>query len=130
MEKKSLPITFLLLLLVVILIPTFVLAINTVDEGYAIPPSTGTTINAHGVCRIVYNNTTGLTYFVPTHSEAEWFAFRFHMPTGVSDAPGCGCPVSCPAKPIGLHDSCADGCGGVCPCDTGLECNGYTCEVP
>ncbi len=134
MEKKSLPLTFLLLLMGAIIVPTLVLAINTVDTGYQLLPRTTMTITAQLNCRIVHNTSLTKAYFVPTKTDNEWLHFRFLTPPEVFTEPCAGCNAYCPGGEGPLHSHCEDGCGGVCPpgCDPGLICDPYTytCEYP
>jgi|GEM_PF-1638847 len=127
MERKSIPLTFFLLLTVIILVPTFVLAINSLMEGYKLLPQTTITINAWKDCKRVTNASRNVTYFVPTASAPEWAAFQAHLPPDVSTSACGGCTPDCAGKECG-----DDGCGGSCgTCTNWPEtCNGgtYQCD--
>ena len=60
-----------------------VYAINTVSTWYQLGNSSSQTIDAHGTCKKVVNN-SGNTYFVPTNTSTEWSNFRSNLPGSVS----------------------------------------------
>ncbi len=135
MERKTIPLTFLFLLLGVILVPTLVLGLNTVDTGYQLNRNSTLTITAQLNCRIVHNNSATLSFFVPTKTNTEWSYFRFLAPYPTINTEPCfGCNAYCPAGEGPLHSNCEDGCGGVCPpgCWSPLVCSPLTgtCEQP
>lgn len=73
---------------IIIALPLIVYAINTVSTGYKSTPSSTHTIDAHGVCKNVTNNSS-ISYFVSTKSSGEWSAFRNNLPSGVSLSDCC-----------------------------------------
>jgi len=75
----------------------FVLAINSVEEGYQVNIGIAQEIDAHGVCKNVTNNTSS-SVFIPTKTDAEWSAFRDNIPSGISLA---DCAV---AGPLGCFE--------------------------
>jgi hypothetical protein len=82
-------------LLVLILVPGVLFAINTVSEGFRINKSNTTaTIDAHGVCAAPTNNSSTNDYFVPTATLAEWASFRSNPPQGVTIG-SCGPVIDC-----------------------------------
>lgn len=63
-------------------------------SSYQVPNGGNTTINEHGVCRVVSNNhPSGQQIFVPTNTGTEWTAFLNGLPTNVT-ADSCA-PIPC-----------------------------------
>lgn len=83
----------LLICLLVLLVPGFTFAINTIAEGFQVA-STVTKIDAYGTCKNV-SATDGQTYFIPTNTQAEWQSVIDHKPDGVVLG---ACTVSCTTK--------------------------------
>lgn len=69
------------------MIPIVVNAIDTADTGYIVETGEKKEIDAHGVCKVVDNETdehgNPINIFVPTKTVAEWEAFRNNLPQHV-----------------------------------------------
>jgi len=88
-----------------------------------------TTVDAHGMCRIVTNNHgSGTDVFIPLRTSPEWNGFLTNLPSGVS-ASTCPPPPPPPPPPLPPPSACpivnSTGCGtyGSAPygagCDSG-----------
>ncbi len=91
-----------------------------------------TTINAHGVCRQVTNN-SGLTIMIPWRTSAEWASFYNRSHSGVTVAT-CGCPAQyVPMQGCGANAPALNvGASIVLSCvGGGYSCNGnFWCPTP
>jgi len=69
--------------------------------SYLVTPSQTVTIDEHGLCKKVTNNSV-LTIFVPTKTSAEWLSFRTNLPSNIALS---DCFVGCLAGtfPASLH---------------------------
>lgn len=124
----------LLLILGIILSPLLVYAINSVDTGFNVASNETKTIDAHGICKIVINNSAN-NYFVPTKTAEEWTAFRNYLPPGVSLEECCVSHdhYACFDNDVYWYDSCnnreepkKEDCLNWTP--TGIPCDCYCGE--
>lgn len=68
-----------------------ILAIDNVNEWFKINNLSSAAINAHNICRSVYN--WGSAIFVPTRTTGERESFRWHKPSDISLS-WCPCKIS------------------------------------
>jgi len=145
----------LLILISIILLVSFVYAINTTSSGYKANAGTEISFSDYGNTYYITNG-LALAIFVPTKTVAEWNAFIANKPSGVSSCtPVSGvcnswgsCSFSCPLPSLskcGSWDvtgtkactSCTSYCHGGCPstdncpgvCGAGCP-GGWTCTDP
>lgn len=84
-------------------------------DSYQVNFGTNSTVNEHGECRKVINNSvTGLDVYVPTKTAQEWADFRNNLPTGIK-------VCHCNSQVVGdfcwhmgaVGESCTTVCGNV-----------------
>lgn len=76
-KRLFLPFSFLLLFAFLIpLSSSFVFA----QDSYRVDPGQSITIDKHGVCKIVSNQSGYPSTFVPVKTSSEWLEFRIHKP--------------------------------------------------
>jgi hypothetical protein len=74
---KNMKVFYVILLIIVLINPIFVFAINSVSEWYRV--SSTSIINANGTCRSVTKNSWS-DFFVPTRTSTEWTTFINNKP--------------------------------------------------
>ena len=90
----------------ILLVPTLIFAINTVETGFKID-TTKREIDAHSICKETYVTSGSNEYFVPTKTEPEWTAFRNFKPSDVAlnVCPSEICLASSSTYPAQEHSS-------------------------
>jgi hypothetical protein len=124
MRKKKVNSKIFLVLSLIILSSSLVFAIDTVSTGFKMNGGDAKTINAHGICKIVYDE-IARNIFVPTGTKEEWQSFITNKPYGIvlNECPYCG-DGSCNNGET--CSSCSADCGACPPvqyCGNGV-CDG------
>ncbi len=106
-------------------------AINTVNTGYRNQAKKRIAVDAHGVCKTVYNG-TAVDLFIPTKSDPEWSSFRTNTPPSITlrDCSSCQEIYALGGSHgDGEYQIDLDGTGGMTPfkvwCDMTTEGGGW-----